>query len=205
MLWSVWCEMESPTSTNQRPASWATIVESRLYSLVVDLSVPPAHDGSPMIYCRRRQWLTVGDILFVFMQTGRGRPPPPPSFPPDSYPWMVVVEITAEAEEEEEEEEAYLRGEPPRFRDGIQSSSPHCPTRHHPSPWILFLKPQSSASCNQPPTTSPPIDGPVGMRLPSQNHTKRRQKAWRCPSTAAAVGPITVFLDFCGSSPSMAI
>lgn len=92
MPWSVWCEMESPTSTNQRLASWATTVESRLCSLVVDPSVPPAHDGSPMIYCRCRQWLTVGDILFVFMQTGRGPTPPPPSFPPvltptHGWPW----------------------------------------------------------------------------------------------------------------------
>jgi hypothetical protein len=153
-----------------------------------------------MIYCRRRQWLAVGDILFVFMQTG-----PLPSFPPVCSPSLAVVEMPKGAEDEGGvRPRPNVRGERPRFRDGIANASP--PNSASPSTLDAAPRaPEPSVLQYELVTTSPPIDGPVGMRLPSRNHTKRRHKAWQSPSTAAAAGPIIAFLDFCGSSPSMAI
>jgi len=122
--------------------------------------------------------------------------------PAHRWQWSRYQQM--EAEDEGNRPRPNVRGGRPRFRDGIAIASP--PNR--PLPFTLDAAPQApepSVLQYELITTSPPIDGYVGMRLPSRDHTKRRQKAWQSPSTAAAAGPITAFLDFCGSSPSMAI
>lgn len=85
-----------------------------------------------------------------------------------------------------------LRGEPPRLRDGIAIASSLPNSASSFTLGTGSQNPKPSVLQYQPPTTSPPIDALVGMRLPklpSRNHTKRRHKVGDPRQLPPPLGP----------------